>query len=443
MTLETMLGNLAAVDRDLDTLLAGNTLTEGQAARYESLMAERAQHVDAISRERATEDRRVAAAPGSHRITDRGSSRPQRSEPTPASTPTVPATARETQRNAGFRTPREFLSSVYQAGTGGRVDPRLLGLDVQASSGSDEARGNSDPYGGYLIPEAFSPDFLQIRPERDPMGSLTQKVPMPRPIVRIPARTDKNHTTSVAGGLTVTRRPETVAGTSSQMQMEQVVLEAHSLFGLSYATEEMLMDSAEVFIAMLETGFRDQFVYKLIDERINGTGVGEFEGVMKSDALVSVAREPGQGKTILMENILNMRSRCWGYEDAVWLANHDTLPQFGLMAQQVGTAGTGMIWLPSMREGLPDTLLGRPLMFTEYTQTLGTQGDLLLTNWSQFLEGTYQPIQGVSSIHVRFVQHERAFKFWTRNAGRCWWRSALTPKNSAKTLSPIVVLDTR
>jgi hypothetical protein len=63
--------------------------------------------------------------------------------------------------------------------------------------------------GDLLVPVAFSPDFLKLDPDADPMGALTTKIPMERPIVKIPARTDKNHTTSVAGGLTVTRRPGT------------------------------------------------------------------------------------------------------------------------------------------------------------------------------------------------------------------------------------------
>jgi hypothetical protein len=88
-------------------------------------------------------------------------------------------------------------------------------------------------------------------------------------------------------------------------------------------------------------------------------------------------------------------------------------------------------------------LLGRPLYFTEYTQTLGTAGDVILVNWSQFLEGNYQPMQSAESIHVRFVNHERTFKFWLRNAGQPWWRSALTPIYSSSLLSPFVAVAAR
>jgi len=55
----------------------------------------------------------------------------------------------------------------------------------------------------------------------------------------------------------------------------------------------------------------------------------------------------------------------------------------------------------------------------------------------------YYQRQSAESVHVRFVNHERTFKFWLRNAGAPWWRSALTPNKSSVTLSPFVTLAAR
>ncbi len=372
----------------------------------------------------------------------------------------IPAQPRDSHLEAahGFRSPREFLTSVMKAyiEPGRAIDKRLEKLStnhirkaqeqagvVVKAVGSDEAAGINDPYGGFLIPTTFSPNLLKVDPESDPMGSKTTSVPMATPHIKMPARTDKNHTTSVAGGLTVTRRPETVAGTPSRMELEQVDLRAHSLFGLSYASEELLMDSPISFAALLAAGFSDQFTYHVIGERISGTGVGEYEGVLNSPALVTVAAEVGQAAdTILFENIVKMRSRCWGYNKAIWIANHDCYPQLSALKLEIGTGGQAM-YTPSLREDRPDLLNGRPIIYSEYASTIGNVGDLILGNWAEYLEGVYQPMQNDESIHVRFVNHERTFKFWTRNDGRCWWRSALTPKNSTQTLSPFVVLAAR
>jgi len=88
-------------------------------------------------------------------------------------------------------------------------------------------------------------------------------------------------------------------------------------------------------------------------------------------------------------------------------------------------------------------ILGRPAYRVEQCAGLGTSGDIVLANWSQYLDSTYQPVEGVSSIHVRYLANETAFRFYTRNDGAAWWRSPLRPRNSSTTLSPFVVLADR
>lgn len=363
----------------------------------------------------------------------------------------------------GFGTPREFILSVMKSfmRPGDEMDQRLIdlygpnierkqkSLNVTKTVGSDEARGISDPTGGFLVPITFVPEVLKIDPEQDPIGGRTRNMPMQTPTVKIPARADKNHTSSVSGGLTVTRRPETVAITSSQMTMEQVELVAHNLFGLSFATEELLTDSPITFASLVAAGFSDQFIYHLIKERLYGTGVGEFLGILTAlDAsslgpTVSVAKESGQvAATITYTNVVQMRSQVWGYDKAIWLANHDCYPQLSKLSLPIGIAGTAM-YTPSLREDRPDMLLGRPIIYTEYCKPIGTQGDLICANWNEYLEGTYQPMQNAESVHVRFVNHERCWKFWIRNSGMPWWKSAITPAYSTVKLSPFIVLDTR
>lgn len=355
----------------------------------------------------------------------------------------------EDDPNKGFRTPREFFSSVLNCyREGSTSDERLRYLSgrrtkFEATAGSDEHGTYADPYGGFLVPAGFSPNLLSTAAEGDPTAGRTTMVPMGSPKVAIPARTDKTHTTSVSGGLVVYRRAETQTVTASRMTVEQVELSAVPLMGLSYATEELLTDSVISFVALIEAGFRDEFASKVLNEKLHGTGAGQYEGVINAPCTVSVAKETGQdAASIVFENIIKMRAQCWGYQDAIWLYNHDCLPQLMQLVMTIGTSGVPM-WQNSAREGEPDMLLGRPAFPTEYCATLGTTGDILLCNWSQYLEGIYQPLQSAESLHVRFEYNERAFRFTMRNDGRSWWRSALTPKKSSTTLSPFVKLDAR
>ncbi len=340
----------------------------------------------------------------------------------------------------GFSSPREFILSVMNVGMG-RTEPDQR-LRILSAAGSDEQSVGADPYGGFLVPTAFSPDVLQLEPEDDQIAQRVTRIPMNSPRVSIPARVDKNHTSSVSGGLTVARKDESSSITSSRMEFEQINLIATGLYGLSYVTEELLQDSPQSFAAILAAGFSDEFASQLMQERLNGTGVGEFEGILNSPALVTVSKETGQAATtIVYENLVKMLARCYMADRAIWVCNHDCIPQLAL-SLSIGTGGSAM-WVQNAAPDLPDTLLGRPVIYTEYCKTLGTVGDIYLANWSEYLEGTYQAMQSAESIHVRFVNAERTFRFSIRNAGACWWRSALTPDQGSNTRSPFVALATR
>jgi HK97 family phage major capsid protein len=347
----------------------------------------------------------------------------------------------------GFKDHKEFLTCVMSASQTGQVDERLRSLvspgsGRNATAGSDEQGTYSDPYGGFFVPVSFSPETLRLDPESNPMAGLVRGVPMETPSISFNARVDKDHSSSVSGGLRVYRRKETQTVAASRMEHEQVTLNATGLFGVAYATEELLARSLVSFVTLLGAGFSDEFNAKLVNERLNGTGVGEFEGILNSACKISVSAESGQpAATIVKENIDQMRMRCWRYGSAVWLANHGTLAMLRSLVQVIGTGGIAVPYLTVSPDGQA-MLDGRPLYFTEFCPALGTTGDLILCNWSEYLEGTLTSMSNAESMHVRFLEHERTFKFWTENDARCWWRSALTPKNGP-TRSPFVVLATR
>lgn len=343
----------------------------------------------------------------------------------------------ENDPKKGYKDHRAYLADVMKAGQGGRESAQLQYLRIRGAVGSDEQSTFSDPYGGYLIPVAFMPGLLKIEPEMDPTQGRVTQIPMQASTVELTARVDKNHSTSVSGGLRVYRRAEADTVAPSRMEFERITLHANSLMGITYATEELLAESPMSFIALLQAGFSDEFDSKILDERLNGTGVGEFLGINNSPALLSVARTVANEVDYF--DIINMMARSWRYRNTVWMANHDVIPQLAQLSLSVGTGGSA-IFVQSAAVEMPSVLMGRPLFYSEYVNALGTAGDLLLIDWSQYLEGTYQPLQTAESIHVRFINAERAFRFMLRNDGAPWWRSPLTPKRGTNTLSPYVRL---
>jgi len=362
----------------------------------------------------------------------------------------ISITSNEAKKNdpkRGFRNHLDFFNAVILAGMNGmrpdKMDARLVPLFNTV--GSDEARVGSNPDGGFLTPPAFLPGLLTSNPNEIQVdtGLYTRKIPMGSRVVYVNARVDKNHTSSVSGGFQIYRRAETDTVTATKQTFEQIKLEANSLMGLSYASEEILATSPQSFSALIQTGFGDEKTSKGNYERIWGSGVGEYCGIMNSAAKIAVAKVGSQtATTINGTNLVAMRARAWRYGSSLWMANHDTLPQ--LMSCHIAlTNGSVPLFAPGNGTDKPDTLFGRPIIFDENMATLGQEGDIALINWNEYLEGTLGGTSFDESIHVRFIYGERAFRFTVYNDGQPWWRTALTPKKSATTLSPFVTLAVR
>jgi HK97 family phage major capsid protein len=416
---------------DMISAAGEKEFTAEEQTKYDGIKAEMEKYDRLIKREEERMDleREASGAAFDQRRANGGVSVHDRSEDDPS---------------GGFRDHRDFLGAVMQFATGERIDTRLRRFSARgfvATQGSDEHSVLSDPNGGFLVPVSVMPGVLTVTAEQDPLKDRVTNIPMRSPIVVINARVDKDHTSSVSGGLVVTRRPELIDGSASRMSFEPINMDARDLFGGAFASENILNDSPESFLAILAAGFGDEFANNSIRERLSGNGNGEFLGVLNAPCTVSVAKETNQAAvSIVKENIDKMAARCWRYGSAVYLANHTTRPQLRSLSQAVGTGGAPVPYFTQV--GDQEYLDGRPIFFTEHCEAVGTVGDLVLGNWSEYLEGEYQPMQYAESIHVRFMANQRAFKFWKRNCGQPWWKAVLQPKKGV-TLAPFITLATR
>ncbi len=387
----------------------------------------------------------------------------------------TPTTARVSLRDrseddpfGGFRSHSDFISAVvsnsHRKSPGEISDERLRSRfapnqaganetafllprgwtprSLRAAAGSDEHGEYSGAYGTFLGDrQSIKSDAIFDHNEGDPTAGRTLPIRMEEPSLRILARTDLNHTTTLSGGLTVTRHPETVDISTSRGGIEAVDLDAQSMTGLAYGTEELISANPQAFYALVAGGFGLEFNSQMLREKIRGLGGDQYTGVLNSAAKVTVPKENNQaGDTIVADNVYNMAARCWGLNQAIWLANHDCRRQLYKLRDPDSNAP---LYRSPVAEGLPAMLLEAPLFYTEHCSTLGDEGDICLVNWSQYLDALYQPARIDESVHVRFISAERAIRFWVRNAGAPWWRAPLTPAESTVTISPIVTLADR
>ncbi len=253
-------------------------------------------------------------------------------------------------------------------------------------------------------------------------------------------------TGSRRGGVRFYWSAEASTMTASSPKFRRMVLSLKKAHTLLYATEEQLSDSSALE-SYVNRVLPEELRFGIEDSIFNGTGSGMPEGILNSDALVSVAKESGQSAaTVVAENISKMWARRWigGTQNYIWVYNQDVEPQLDALSYSIGTGGALVYMPPGGLSGAPyGTIKGRPAFPVEYCETLGTVGDIALLDLSQYQMIDKGGIQAASSIHVRFLQDEQVFKFTYRIDGQPTWQAALTPYKGSSTVSPFIVLATR
>ncbi|HYH39907.1 MAG TPA: phage major capsid protein [Azospirillum sp.] len=331
-------------------------------------------------------------------------------------------------------------------------DPRVAKLFVPGkgySAGPSGLNESTPSEGGFTVERPVRTDLLDLMHQAGDIIGRTRRIPITvgngikLPVVDETSRADGSRW----GGVQAywTGEADTVTGTKPKFREMDMSLK--KLFGLGYATEELLRDSTALGTIMTQA-FTEELTFKTEDAIINGTGAGQPLGYLNSGAVITIAAESGQAaQTIVTANILNMWARMpmRSRKSAVWLINQDVEPQLYPLTLGSGTAVT-LLYTPPGVNGNNNPyglLMGRPVIPVEYCATLGTAGDIQLVDLSQYLTIDKDGIQQASSMHVRFIYDEMTFRFIYRVDGQPAWNKPVTPKNGTNTQSPFIVLGTR
>lgn len=327
---------------------------------------------------------------------------------------------------------------------GAKPSPRLLKAGKAVTGMSEGVPAD----GGFLVQEDISRELLRPVYETGALMSRVRRFEISgqaNSMVMYGVNETSRATGSRYGGVQGYWLAEADQKTDSHPTFRKIRLELHKLAALCYATDELLQDAALVGQVIGEAA-RNELTFLAENAIINGTGAGQPLGILASPALVSVAAEALQGDTVVAENIVHMWARRWAPGNYVWLVNQEVEQWLQMMDLPAGGAGQ-LVYVPQggFSAAPYGTLLGRPVLVSEYCQEIGTAGDIILADLSQYFLATKGGIQEAMSIHVHFIYDESVFRFVMRVDGQPSWSSALTPfeATAATTHSPFVALATR
>ena len=247
------------------------------------------------------------------------------------------------------------------------------------------------------------------------------------------------------GGLRVYRTGEGGTITSSRPEFDRKEFRPYKLAALCYQTDELVQD-AVALEGHVRRLFPLEAAFVMENELFRGTGAGQTTGILNATATVSISKETGQAAaTIVTENISKMWARLWGASraNAVWYYNQDIEPVLDSLFIPAGTSGLTPQHIITYGQNGDMRIKGRSAVPVEYCSSLGTVGDLILADFTQYLGVTKGEMRTDSSIHVQFTTDEMALRFIWRWAADPLWRTALVPANGTNNLSPFVTLATR
>ena len=330
----------------------------------------------------------------------------------------------------GRGTGDNFFNAVFS----GRHDPRLIRSGMNETTPSD---------GGFLVPTEYASRIHAVSLENEIVMPRAFVQPMISNEIRLPAMNVGDHSSSLYGGFTASYVAEAGEISTANPKTRQMELNAKKLTGMLRFSSELAADipgGENQIVNICGKGlswYRDRAFIK-------GTGAGEPLGILNADSLVTVDKVNAQtANTIVYENLTTMMSRMFSgsFGNSVWIAHPSTIPQ--LMALYVPT-GDGGTTVPVMSaSGDSFSMLTRPVLFTEKVEPLGSKGDIILADLSQYVVGLRAGMRFDMSIHAHFQTDELLARLIERHDGQPLWDSALTLEDGTNTVSPFVTLAVR
>lgn len=385
-------------------------------------------------------------APGERRVRPETNVAPQGGAPGAARQPVItggePTAA--AKGTGGFKSFGEFAKSVRAAVAAPshadrRLDVRILNA---ASTFGSEGIGAD---GGYLVPPDFRTDILEKVMAEDSLLSKTDQQTTTSNSMTFPA--DEISPWDSSAAMQTFWEGEGQTGTQVKPGLQSNMIRTFKIMTLVGVTDELLSD-APALEGWLRKKAPTRINYKINDAIINGDGVGKPLGLLKSPALITQAAEGSQAAgTVNYLNISKMYSRVpeSNRRNAVWITNQDIEPQLDSLVVP-GTQPAFPAYLPAggLSAAPYPTLKGRPVIYSEATAAIGTPGDILFADLTQYMSVVKAGgIRTDVSMHLWFDADQTAFRFVLRIGGLPWWSKTIARPGGKNPYSAYIALAQR
>ena len=355
-----------------------------------------------------------------------------------------------------FKTFGEYLTAIWNTTKYNQWDPRLKAstikfpddpspaFDTQKQGWMGETKTMTEAVGadgGFTVFPEYRSNLFQLTEFTRYVRERALVIPMRARQVVFPALDQTGSTAGEAnmyGGVVPTWTEEATTKTATQPELRQLALIAHKLALYSEASDELLSDSAIGLEALLYQLFGNAIKNEEEWTFINGSGAAQPLGINHVACGATFRQTRAVANQIAIADVFNMLEHFMG-QQPIWLAHQSTMPQILNLSGPTGNAS--YVWIANGRDSMPITLMGYPIYFIENTVTLGSEGDLILADWSKYVIGDRESTTIESSKHFKFQSDLTAWRAVHRVAGRPWLSTVFTLRDGTTEVSPFVILD--
>lgn len=335
--------------------------------------------------------------------------------------------------------------------------------------------------GGYTTPVIYESQVFAVAAEKSVLVSRARQVPLGARQVEFPALNQymapSRGQAAWFGGMQIFRKSESTQRTEVDLAFKKIQLLAQDLTAYTELSRDLIMDSTIPIDSYVVKMMGDAIGWREDWEAFNGTGEGQFEGIMNAPALLSYTRHIATSfatypAAINYADVFGMKSRMLiGAQDPVWFVHPFSLPllegivspsgAFAFIAnlaitnqqptqniggyQAIGGGGSvagGVVFRPS------GYLLGHPVFATEKvpppsttaatsTTTYGPKNQLLFVDCQSYWVGRRSGLEVGLSEHFKFDTDQLAIRAKMRNDGKPGQLYPITLSDGAATANQV------
>jgi HK97 family phage major capsid protein len=214
-------------------------------------------------------------------------------------------------------------------------------------------------------------------------------------------------------------------------------LKANELSGYSVSSNILLQDAAFGLEKFLMTLFGRAVAWFEEYAFLQGNGVGKPLGIVNAPATIFITR--ATTSHFSFGDVSGMLAALLpsSYTKARWYIS-PTVVQDLLQLKD----GANRAMFLSIDQGVTKPpvwkLLNLPVTITEKLPALGSKGDVLLVDPSQYVIGDRMQLEIAASEHVNFLKNQTTWRFVQRVDGQPWMDKKITLQDGTTAVSPFV-----